>query len=203
MHTMPKNKIPSETAPIPDVELLKDVANAQAQIRQQLLNVESQNNFLVQQLLQLSTVFSQQFNAFLEGETALRNELKRFQTGGPQHAMSSVFSKLFRDLLKPMENLDALADLGSQGQRSAQEQNWVDAIMVLRGGFETILKDWGCTPIPIEVGKDLFDPEIHESVPASPEDIPAGTPPNTIVRVHRRGWELHGVVLQYPQVLVS
>ena len=200
---MPKNKPQSQTLSIPDIELFKDVASVQEQMRQQLSNIESQNNFLVQQLLQLSTMFSQQSNAFLEGESALRNELRRFQTGGPQHAMVSVFNKFFRDLLKHMENLDSLVELGLQERRSAQEQSWVDAITVLRGGFEAILKDWGCTPIPIEVGKDLFDPEIHESVPASPEDIPTGIPPNTVVRVQRRGWMLYGVVVQYPQVLVS
>jgi molecular chaperone GrpE (heat shock protein) len=200
---MSKNKLQYQNAPSPDLEMLKGVVESQAQMHQQLSNVESQNNFLVQQLLQLSTVFSQQSAAFLEGETALRNELKRFQTGGPQHAMSSVFHKLFRDLLKQMEHLDSLADLGSREQRSPQEQSWVDAINVLRGSYETMLRDWGCTPMMIEVGKELFDPEIHESVPANPGDIPEGIPPNTVIRVQRRGWKLHGVIVQYPQVLVS
>ncbi|MEW6401483.1 MAG: nucleotide exchange factor GrpE [Chloroflexota bacterium] len=200
---MSRNRSQDQNGLMPDPQMLKDVVEGQAQIRQQLSNVEGQNNFLVQQLLQFSSVFSQQSNAFLEGETALRNELKRFQTGGPQHAMSAVYSKLFRDLLKHMEHLDSLAELGAQEQRSPQEQSWVDAIIVMRGSLETILKDWGCTPIPIQVGKDVFDPEIHESVPAGSQDIPPGTSANTIVRVQRRGWRLHDVIIQYPQVLVS
>lgn len=183
--------------------LLRENLAGQDQLRQQLSGLESQNVFLAQQLAQLTLQVGQQLSALRESEADLRAELKRFQTGGAQHAMAAVFHKLFRDLIGHLNQLDDLALLGSSGAHSAEEQSWIEAIQVLRDGFESALAGWGCAPVPTTVFVDQFDPELHEAVAALEGEVPVGAPPNMIVLVRQRGWQLHGAILQYPQVVIS
>ena len=166
-----------------------------------------QNAFLRQQVGQLNEAVRQLYDAvgvqcrqLLESDRALLQELNRFQTGGPRHAMSAVFHKLFRDLAA---HVSALDDLVAGAQLAQAEPAWLDALRVLRDRFEKTLVDWGCKPVAIAVGADEFDPEIHEAAVAGPGEIPADAPPNVIVKVHRRGWKLHDHVLQHPLVVVS
>ena len=74
---------------------------------------------------------------------------------------------------------------------------------ILRDRFLALLKDWGCTPIEVAVGKDEFDPEIHEAIHAKPEELCETVAENVIVQVRRRGWKLHGQVLVAPLVVVN
>lgn len=183
--------------------MLEHITETQAEIQQSLSNLEGQHAFLRQQLVQVTTVLGQQLGALQENEIALRKELGRFQTGGPQHAMAAIFHKLFRDLLKHSNQLDALAALSSEGEYSPEETPWLQALRALQGGFETILIGWGCTPIPVQEMSDLFDAELHEAVTAGDLEIPDDIPENVIVKVVQRGWRLHDTIVQYPRVIVS
>ena len=186
------------------VASLQGLAENQAQLGQQVASLQTQNLFLSQQMAQMTSTLSRQVNTLSSGEEALRAELRRFQTGGPQHAMAAVFHKLFRDLLGHISQLDALVELGQkQAKHSETEQSWVEAICALQGGFEATLSAWGCTPVQIEERVTAFDPECHEAVPAGEDELPEGPPKGVIVRVRRRGWKLHGVIIQFPQVIVS
>jgi molecular chaperone GrpE (heat shock protein) len=189
---------------LPPAEARLDLLN------QALADLRGQSAFTRQQISQLHEAVRQLYDAVTfqcrqlqESDQALLQELQRFQTGGPQRAMAAVFHKLFRDLLRHVAHLDDLVALGGQGHRHAKERPWIEALGVTRNGFERVLQDWGCTPIDVRVGEEQFDPERHEAVAAEPGEIPAGTPEQIVVRVRRRGWQLHGSVLQYPLVVVS
>ena len=161
--------------------------------------VEEQNMVLLQQITDLSmTVYSQsdQINAT---EKSVLKELKKFQTGGPQRAMASLFHKLFREPIEHVNRLDDLLELS----KGSEKDPWIESIAILQSHFETILSEWGLTPIIINEGQDQFDPEIHEAADSGDLDIPDTLPANTIVKVKRRGWTFLGTVLQSPQVHVS
>ena len=169
-----------------------------------------QGAFLRQQVSQLYEAVRQLYDAvgaqcrqLLESDQGVRQELQRFQTGGPQRAMAGVFHKLFRDLVRHVAELDELLALADGHPPAEAEMAWLGSVRILRDRFEMLLKDWGCTPIAVAVGQEEFDPEIHEAAPAEPRRSHAGVRENVIVQVRRRGWTLHGQVLVLPQVVVS
>ncbi len=200
--------VAQETAQAAPSALTDDQIN---HIRLELLgrvrNLEAQNQFFLQQVTYLLQAVNHHSGALQESENLLRMELKRFQTGGPQRAMASIFHKLFRDLLKVMNQLDGLVGLGDTGERTEEEQAWVEALKMLHGQLEFILTEWGCVPMVVEPFVTQFDPAFHEAVPvkeggathdASGEPIPE----DTIVKVEQRGWMMQDTVLQFPQVVV-
>lgn len=183
---------------------LQELVEHQVQLGTQVASVQSQNLFLSQQITQMASTVSQQVDALSSGEEALHAELRRFQTGGPQHAMAAIFYKLFRDLLGHINQLDLLAQLGRQvTERNEAERRWIEAICVLQEGMEATLSAWGCAPIQIVEGISAFDPECHEAIPGGGDELPPGMPEGVIVRIQRRGWKLHGAIIQFPQVIVS
>lgn len=133
---------------------------------------------------------------------AVKAELDLFRTGGPKHAMAAVFHKLFRDLVGHMNALDEMAagQAIAPGDAAAE---WQRAFQIARQRFEALLVDWGCEPMPIAVGHDGFDPDIHEAVAADDAAAHPDAKPELIVAVRRRGWRLHGTIVQYPLVVVS
>ena len=170
-------------------------------------NLEAQQQFLLQHVTYLLQAVNRQSNVLSESEDLLRTELMRFQTGGPQRAMASIFYKLFRDLLKVMNQLDGLASLGNSGERTEEEQPWIQALKMLHGQMEFILHEWGCVEMAVEPFVTQFDPSFHEAAPAdeeTPACDPSGKeiPQNTVVKVEQRGWVLQDTILQYPQVVV-
>ena len=190
--------------------LVQQVLAGQAQFAQALTDLTGQNAFQRQQLGQVYTAVGQLYQAvstqcqqLLQSDATLQQELQKFQTGGPQRAMAGVFTKLFRDLIKHINELDELIARGEAQAQDAAAQAWFDALRILRDRFETTLKDWGCAPISIQVGAQEFDPEQHEAVAAEPSDVPDGAPEHVIVKVRRRGWTMNEQILQHPQVVVS
>jgi molecular chaperone GrpE (heat shock protein) len=199
-----KQPIAAENSKLEPIQaLLQESLVGQEQIRKQMFELAGQNAFLAQQMAQILGLIGQQLGALRESEADLRSELKKFQTGGPQHAMASVFHKLFRDLISHINQLDALAEMSPKAARTAEEQSWIEAIQVLRGGFESLLIGWGCQPMSIAEGVDQFDPEQHEAVSPFEGEIPLDLPANLVVSVRQRGWKLHNTILQYPQVVIS
>lgn len=163
-------------------------------------DIDKQNSLLLEQISDLSMAVYAQANQLKQNEDNLLKELKKFQSVGTQRAMGAIFYKLFRELLEHINRLDELLAL-HQGDEVGD--SWLESISIVRDHFEKILADWGCKPVRIDIEKEQFDPEIHESVESADVVIPESVPENTIVKVTRRGWRLHDYVLQYPQVIVS
>lgn len=192
------------------LQLLEQTAARQSEMGQELTNLNGQSAFQRQQFAQLYDAVRQLYDAvslqcrqLLQSDQTLQQELQRFQTGGPQRAMAGVFHKLFRDLVRHVGELDELLGLADGHEPGEAEAAWIRAVRVLRDRFETMLKDWGATPIPVEIGKDEFNPDIHEAVAARPEERSTSAPDHVIVGVRRRGWSLHGQVLVPPVVVVN
>lgn len=152
---------------------------------------------------QMLTLFGNLNSQVHEHGVAVHKELSRFQTGGPKQAMASVFHKLFRDLLRHMNQLDDMVASAPTEPIGGDGDQWVESIQTLRHHFEAILADWGCEAMPVREGQDEFDPEIHEAADPGQFPIPEGTPPETVVKVLRRGWKLSGTIIQHPLVVAS
>lgn len=204
---------PSDAPRVADEEVLsslRELQNGQAKLLQGFQDAYGQNAFLRQQTSQLIDSVRQLYGAvsaqcvqLRDSDQAIQDELKRFQTGGPQRAMAGVFHKLVRDLLKHMNQLDDLTRLTETGDHSDSERPWMEAIRVARGNLESILGEWGCIPLPISVGRDAFDPEIHEAVASAASSLPPSSDGNRVAEVVRRGWLLSGTLVQHPQVIVN
>ena len=165
----------------------------------QLIN---QTNFLRILLVQLPTQLGDISNELKKNDEVLFQEMGKITSAGTQRAMAAVFYKFFRDQVGVMNELDGLVKTGEESLAKS-EPAWMNSLVTLRNHLEKILVDWGCEAIPVKISEDHYSAEIHEAVPALEGEIPPGAPENIIQVVRRRGWRLHGVILQYPQVVVS
>jgi molecular chaperone GrpE (heat shock protein) len=192
-----------------NAEVLLQIVQQQTDLLQKLNNLNVQNSFLLQQTSHVLQATSQQSEIVQNSEKKLYQELKRFQTGSTQRAMSAIFYKLFRDVLKILNQIDVLAQSNDESEYSERELAWIKAIQMLQGQFENFLMEWGCTLIDIKTYKTEFDPEFHEATLSGAEgvsitDIEAKPlPENIIIHVQQRGWQMQDTILQYPIVVVS
>jgi molecular chaperone GrpE (heat shock protein) len=184
---------------------LREVSKDQAGITGLHAMLRQQVGQLFDAVRQLYDAVSAQCTQIHNSDIALRSEvseeLRKYQTAGPQRAMAGVFHKLFVDLVGHMNHLDELTSMA--GEHASSESGWSESLRVTRNGFESVLRSWGCVPIEVEPGKTTFDPAIHESVGGEQGEIPETAEEDTIIRVSRRGWRLHEQVLQQPQVVVK
>ena len=190
----------SKTADL--LALTQDIRLEQTQMLQSLAQLANQTNFLRILVMQLPTNLGEQLNNLKNNDETLIQELEKLTSAGAQRAMAAVFYKFFRDQVGLMNQLDALVATGAESLAKT-DPAWMDSLVALRNHLEKILLDWGCEAIPVKVSEDHYAAEIHEAVPALEGEIPPGAPANVIQVVRRRGWRLHGVILQYPQVVVS
>lgn len=189
--TKPVEPVIDPSAEMP--ALIREIADKQASLM-------GQGAMLNHQLMQMGQLIGGWAQQMQQSSKALGDELQKFQTGGTQRAMAAVFHKLFRELAAFANQMD---DVVSGAGAAGLPPDWMDALRLMQGRLEELLKSWGCTPVAIELGKDEFDPEVHESVAAQPGDVPEGMPEHTIARVLRRGWRLHDALLHHPQVVVA
>jgi molecular chaperone GrpE (heat shock protein) len=178
------------------------------QLPEMVKTMISQNKFLLQQIAHILQKLNHQTDLLQNNQSVIKKEFKRFQTGGPQRAMAAIFYRLFRDLLKIMNQLDELVSLKDSGEHTQEELDWIRSLEMLHGQLEFILTEWGCEIMDISPFQTPFDPDLHEAVP-SEEEKPTRTPQGekipegTIINVKQRGWILQGTILQYPRVVVS
>jgi len=178
------------------------------QLSEMVKTIKSQNEFLLQQIGHILQKFNQQTDLLENNQNEIKGEFKRFQTGGPQRAMAAIFYRLFRDLLKLMNQLDELVLLEDSGEHTREELDWIRSLKMLHGHLEFILTEWGCEIMDISPFQTPFDPDLHEAVPPEeekPTHKPQGKkiPEGTIIKVKQRGWILQGTILQYPRVVVK
>lgn len=150
---------------------------------------------------QFLAVLGQAAGQILSGQSVLQSELKNLQSAGPQRVMFGMYRKLFVELLQHMNQLDSLVELGRTGDRTEAERAWIESLEVARDGLESVLAGWGVHPMEVQVNEDEFDPDRHEGVASTADS--GSVRENVIVGVHRRGWMLNEVIIQYPQVSVS
>ena len=192
-----------ETQTQPDEQNTQPTPVENAQLAEMLGGLQGQVMFMRQQLGYVTEVLGAQSSATTQTYQSIQAELKKFQTGAPQRAMAGVFNKFIRDLLSVMNSFDDLCGVDPAALPDDGARSWHQSMQVLRQKYESVLADWGCTPLEIRVMEDHFDPDVHESVPAPPDvALPDGLAEDVIVGVARRGWRFHDTILQYPQVMV-
>ena len=194
-----------------DGSFLEELRKQQGELTGVVHELGSQHIFMIQQLSHILAKVNLQEEGVRTTEQTIRQELARLQRSSSQRAMAAIFHKLFRDLLVVMNQLDELVETGETRRpiSEREEDSSLESIRLIRGRFEQILKEWGCEPVSVEVNTTEFDSRLHEAIPPPPEfDTPIlrdgqPVPDNTIVWVKRRGWQLHDIMLQYPQVVVN
>ena len=183
-------------------------ADWSAQLAQAVQDGNNQTVFMRQQVGQLFNAVNQLYGAvsaqctqLRDSDNALLQELQKLQTGGPQRAMAGIYAKLFRDLIKPMNELDSLVAVAEKDEQTSSDDSWLLSLRIVRDLFEEVLRDWGCSPIEIRIGQDEFNPEIHEAIAA--DNAAERSSNNKITAVQRRGWMFGDTLLQFPQVRVD
>lgn len=164
-----------------------------------LERIENQNVFLQQQMSLVNESSKKHSDEVKNIGIALQSELKRFQTGAGKHAMSTIFFRFLRDLIQHANQIDELLQPVDGETVSELEAAWRDSIAALQGNLDTILAVWGCVPVDINVGTDLFDPNIHIAADVIEDEGES----DRIVEVLQRGWQINGQIIQQPQVIVS
>jgi molecular chaperone GrpE len=104
---------------------------------------------------------------------------------------------LVKDLLPSVDNLERAVDLARQGGEGAGGGLLEGVELVLRE-LHAVLAKHGVTPI--EALGQPFDPALHE---AMAQVIDATKPPNTVVQVYQRGYQLRARLLRPARVVVS
>jgi molecular chaperone GrpE len=104
---------------------------------------------------------------------------------------------LVKDLLPSVDNLERAVDLAREGGEGAGGGLLEGVELVLRE-LHAVLAKHGVTPI--EALGQPFDPALHE---AMAQVIDATKPPNTVVQVYQRGYQLRARLLRPARVVVS
>ncbi len=181
----------------------EELFNGMRGLAQQNAVIGQQMGQVYSAVRQLYDAVSVQCNQLLASDTALLGELERLQTGGPQRAMAGLFHKLMRDLVDQVAHMDEVLEAANGQAADQAAQPWIEAIRIIRDGLEDCLGQWGCHAMPVEAGKELFDPGLHQAAEPLPDEALPACPPGVIAKVRRRGWKLNDYVLVYPQVLVG
>jgi len=104
---------------------------------------------------------------------------------------------LVKDLLPTVDNLErAVEHARRSGEESAS--GLTEGVELVLRELHAVLAKHGVTPID-PLGQP-FDPNLHEAM----AQVPDGTkPPNTVVEVFQRGYQLRGRLLRPARVVVS
>lgn len=192
-----------ESIPAPPAEQAWDFGRMVAELINQNYALSQQVGQVFGAVKNLYDAVKAQLIQVDEVKRDLQQELRQLQTGGAQRAMAGVYCKLFRDLIRNINQMDSVIANAEGHELDETGKAWLALVRVNRDQFESILAEWGVKPIPVKVGEELFDPEVHEAVSAMPGEVTDLAPAHVIARVRRRGWRLHEEILQFPQVLVG
>jgi molecular chaperone GrpE len=101
-------------------------------------------------------------------------------------------------LLKLLPVLDGL-DLALQGEVTKDvDQKWVEGVRAVRRSLDSVL-----APEGVEAygrAGEQFDPRLHEAIARVPT---ANASPDTVLKVHRAGYRLHGEVIRPAMVEIA
>jgi molecular chaperone GrpE len=102
-----------------------------------------------------------------------------------------------KDLLPSVDNLERAVDHARKGGEESASGLLEGVELVLRE-LHSVLSKHGVTPI--EALGQPFDPSLHEAMAQVPD---ASVPPNTVVEVFERGYQLRDRLLRPARVVVS
>jgi molecular chaperone GrpE len=104
---------------------------------------------------------------------------------------------LVKDLLPSVDNLErAIAHTRKSGEGGVE--GLLEGVELVSRELAAILDKHGVTPI--DPDGEIFDPALHEAMAQAPD---ASVPPNTVVEVYQRGYQLRTRLLRPARVVVS
>lgn len=102
---------------------------------------------------------------------------------------------LVKDLLPTVDNLERAV---GHARQDGESSGLLEGVELVLRELETLLTRYGVTPI--EALGQTFDPALHEAMAQVPD---GSKPPNTVVEVFQRGYQLRGRLLRPARVVVS
>jgi molecular chaperone GrpE len=114
-----------------------------------------------------------------------------------QEALQYGHQNLVKDLLPTVDNLERAIDHARGGGEGQQEALLQGVELVLRE-LLSVLQRHGVKPIEAE--GQPFDPSVHE---AMAQAVDESVPPNTVLQVFQRGYQLKERLLRPARVVVS
>ena len=105
---------------------------------------------------------------------------------------------LVKELLPSVDNLERAIEHAKQGGGEANQGGLLEGVELVLREVTSALARHGV--VPIEAEGQPFDPAQHEAM-AQVED--GSVPPNTVVQVYQRGYQLRGRLLRPARVVVS
>ena len=104
---------------------------------------------------------------------------------------------LVKDLLPSVDNLErAIAHARKSGEGGVE--GLLEGVELVAREIAGILEQHGVTPI--DPDGQAFDPALHEAMAQAPDGT---VPPNTVVEVYQRGYQLRTRLLRPARVVVS
>jgi molecular chaperone GrpE len=104
---------------------------------------------------------------------------------------------LLKDLLSTLDNLDR-ATGHARSSEGGDLESFLQGVELLQRDLHTVLEQHGVTEINA-VGSD-FNPGIHEAMAQKPDD---SVPPNTVMEVLEKGYQLRDRLLRAARVVVA
>lgn len=105
---------------------------------------------------------------------------------------------LVRDLLPTVDNLERAVEHARQATDGAPASSLLEGVELVLRELHAVLAKHGVEAIEA-LGKP-FDPAVHEAMAQVPDPT---RPPNTVVEVFQRGYQLRGRLLRPARVVVS
>jgi molecular chaperone GrpE len=163
-------------------EALREASEAQAGAGEAEPDAEGQLAELQDAHLRLQA----EFENFRRRGQKEREEALKF---GPQN--------LIKDLLPTVDNLERAID-HAKGSGDSNLEGILQGVELVLGELKGVLGKHGISVIEAENGP--FDPVVHEAVG---QVLDASQPPNTVVEVLEKGYQLHDRMLRPARVIVS
>lgn len=104
---------------------------------------------------------------------------------------------LVKDLLPSVDNLERAIAHATKSEEGSVE-GLLEGVELVSRELAATLEKHGVTPI--DPGRDSFDPALHEAMAQVPD---GSVPPNTVVEVYERGYQLRSRLLRAARVVVS
>ena len=130
----------------------------------------------------------------------LQAEFENFRRRGLKEREESFkfgSQNLVKDLLPTVDNLERAID-HAKGSNDSNLEGILQGVELVLGELKGVLGRHGVSAT--EAQDQLFDPQVHEAVGQVPD---ASKPPNTVIEVLEKGYQLHDRMLRPARVIVS
>ncbi len=130
----------------------------------------------------------------------LQAEFENFRRRGlkeREEGLKFGSQNLIKDLLPTVDNLERAIE-HARGSSESNSEGILQGVELVLGELRGVLGKHGVAVNEAE--NQLFDPTVHEAVGQVPD---ASRPPNTVVEVLEKGYQLHDRMIRPARVIIS